>query len=73
MTEAIRLRARLRRSEPNSRRMWTKICIAVVPGYELLAKLAQKEIRACLRQRVRWRLAARARRRKRTAVGKPCA
>ena len=38
--------------------MWTKICIAVVPGYELLAKPEQREVKARLRERVRWRLAA---------------
>ena len=45
--------------------MWTKICIAVVPGYELLAKPEQREVKARLRERVRWRLAA-------TAPPSPC-
>ena len=65
VSEAIRLRAKLRRTEPNPRRMWAKICIAVIPGYELLPEWDRKEAKRRLRERVRWRLAARARRRQR--------
>jgi hypothetical protein len=65
VSEAIRLRAKLRRTEPNPRRMWAKICIAVIPGYELLPEWDRKEVRRRLRERVRWRIAARARRRQR--------
>lgn len=41
-------------TEPNPRRMWTKICISVVPGYEQLSELDRKEIKRQLRERVRW-------------------
>ena len=63
VSEAIRLRTKLRRTEPNPRRIWEKICIAVIPDYELLPEWDRKEIKSQLRERVRWRLAARARRR----------
>ena len=63
VSEAIRLRTKLRRTEPNPRRIWEKICIAVIPDYELLPEWDRKEAKRRLRERVRWRLAARARRR----------
>jgi hypothetical protein len=44
--------------------MWTKICIGVIPKYESLDKREQKEVRARLREQVKWRLRARARRRR---------
>src|SRR5262249_54148881 len=72
VTAAIGLRRRLRRSEPNSRKLWTKICTIVFPGYALLPKPEQRELRAQLRQRTRWRLAARARRRQRIRGGISC-
>jgi hypothetical protein len=64
VTEAIRLREKLRPSEPNLRRLWTKICIGVIPNYESLDKPEQKEVRARLREQVKWRLRARVRRRR---------
>jgi hypothetical protein len=73
VTAAIRLRRQLRRSETNPRKLWTKICTIVFPGYALLPKPEQKELRAKLRQRARWRLAARARRRQLTRGGISCA
>jgi hypothetical protein len=69
VTTAIRLRRKLRRSEPNPRKLWTKICTIVFPGYALLPKSEQKEVRAQLRQRTHWRLAARSRRRHRIRGG----
>jgi hypothetical protein len=72
VTAAIRLRKQLRRSETNPR-LWTKICTIVFPGYAVLPKPEQKELRAQLRQRARWRLAARARRRQLTRGGISCA
>src|SRR5215831_10044543 len=41
VTEAIRLREKLRPNEPDARRMWTQICIGVIPNYESLKKLEQ--------------------------------
>jgi hypothetical protein len=64
VTDAIRLRENLRPSEPDSRRMWTQICIGVIPNYQSLDKPEQREVRAELRQRVKWRLRARVRRRR---------
>jgi hypothetical protein len=68
VTEAIRLREKLRPNEPDARRMWTQICIAVIPNYESFKKLEQKKARTRLRERLRWRLRARARRRRVTVV-----
>ena len=72
VSRAIRLRRELRKAYPHEsgRQIWARLIGTLVPNFDSLPKLERVELTRQLRQRVRWRLVGRARRRKRLRDGK---
>jgi len=57
VTQAIRLKAKFRRLYPNERpdQIWKRIYPQVIPNYEAMNLVEQKDARERLRERVTWR------------------
>ena len=72
VSRAIRLRRELCKAYPyeSGRQIWARLIRALVLNFDSLPKLERQEVSRQLRQRVGWRLRARARRRKRLGEGK---
>jgi hypothetical protein len=70
VSAAIRVRARLKRSHPEwtPKEIWRQVYISTIPEWNALPAFKRREEACQLRQRVRWRMAARRRRGRRTNV-----
>jgi hypothetical protein len=72
VTSAIQLRDELRRAHPEKslREIWRQIYRAVIPLYDALPLIERRAEEDRLHRQVRWRLAARRRRRRKAYAGK---